>query len=543
MAYAYTPFPYNPPPGLTAPEPRHPVVIVGAGPIGLSMAVDLALRGVKSVVLDDNNVVSLGSRAICWAKRTLEIFDRLGIGERMLDKGVTWKVGRQFHGEREVYNFDLLPEPGHKYPAFVNLQQYYVEEYLVERAQDFPDLIDLRFLNKVTDHKGHADHVELTVETPDGPYLLETDWYIACDGAGSATRKRMNLPFEGQTFDEHFLIADVEMETSPFGDHDTPERWFWFAPPFHNGQSALLHKQPDNIYRIDLQLGPETDPKAEATEEKVLPRLKQMLGDAPFRLDWMSVYKFRCARLEKFVQGRVVFVGDSAHVVSPFGARGGNGGVQDVDNLGWKLAAVVQGDAPTSLIESYDIERGHGADENMRNSARATNFMTPKSPIETLFRNEVLTLAARHPFARKLINSGRLSQPCTLAHSPLQTAGDAPLRPGNALIDAPLAGPAGDRWLLGEVQGQFTLLAVGGITAPDIPGLRRIGIDQSQGAYPCFQGKDGHAQRRYGSGFLYLLRPDGHVCAVFDQPDRAAISRAFARAFDGALDCAKGATA
>ena len=222
-------------------------------------------------------------------------------------------------------------------------------------------------------------------------------------------------------------------------------------------------------------------------------------------------------------------------MVSPFGARGGNGGVQDVDNLGWKLAAVVQGEAPPSLIDTYDSERGHGADENMRNSARATNFMTPKSAIETLFRNEVLTLAARHPFARKLINSGRLSQTCTPADSPLQTEGDAPLRPGSALIDAPLTGPAGDSWLLGAVQGQFTLLAVGEITAPDLPGLARIGIDQSQEAYPCFQGKDGHAQRRYGSGFLYLLRPDGHVCAVFDQPDSAAIARAF--------DRAKGATA
>ena len=152
MAYDYAPYPYTSPPGLSGPEPRHPVVIVGAGPIGLAMAVDLAQQGVKSLVLDDNNVVSVGSRAICWSKRTLEIFDRLGVGERMLEKGVTWKVGRQFHGKEEIYSFDLLPEPGHKYPAFINLQQYYVEQYLVERSQDFPDLIDLRFLNKVIDH-------------------------------------------------------------------------------------------------------------------------------------------------------------------------------------------------------------------------------------------------------------------------------------------------------------------------------------------------------------------------------------------------------
>ncbi len=532
MAYDYTPFPYVAPPGLTTPEPRHQVVIVGAGPIGLAMAVDLALRGIKSVILDDNNMVSVGSRAICWSKRTLEIFDRLGVGDRMLDKGVTWKVGRNFFGKDEVYNFDLLPEPGHKYPAFINLQQYYVEQYLVERAQEFPDLIDLRFLNKVTDHTDHGDHVDLRIETPDGPYTLETEWFIACDGAGSATRQRMGLSFEGQTFDEHFLIVDVEMDQSPFGDHDIPERWFWFAPPFHPGQSALLHKQPDNIYRIDLQLGPETDPRHEATEERVIPRLKMMLGDKPFRLDWMSVYKFRCAKLDRFVHNRVLFVGDSAHVVSPFGARGGNGGVQDLDNLGWKLAAVLHSDAPASLIETYTEERSHGSAENILNSSRATNFMTPKSPVEALFRDQVLNLATQHPFARKLINSGRLSQPCSLAGMSLQTPGNAPVQPGTALIDAPLHSGAGQTWLVTEAQGAFTLLGFGDTQLPDIDGIARIGIN-STAPYPCFEATDDHALHRYGTDTIYLLRPDGHICAVFDRPDVAAITAAYTLAKGG----------
>tara|TARA_R110002049_G_scaffold44333_3_gene129784 strand:+ start:19185 stop:20795 length:1611 start_codon:yes stop_codon:yes gene_type:complete len=531
MAYDYAPFPYTPPPGLTAPEPRHAVVIVGAGPIGLAMAVDLALRGVKSVVLDDNNVVSVGSRAICWSKRTLEIFDRLGVGDRMLAKGVTWQVGRQFYGANEVYSFDLLPEPGHKYPAFVNLQQYYVEQYLVERAHDFADLIDLRFLNKVTDHTDHGGHVTLTIDTPDGPYTLETEWYLACDGAASPTRIRMDLPFEGQTFDEHFLIVDVEMQTSPFGDHDTPERWFWFAPPFHAGQSALLHKQPDNIYRIDLQLGPDTDPKLEATEERVIPRLRAMLGDAEFRLDWMSVYKFRCAKLDRFIHNRVIFVGDSAHVVSPFGARGGNGGIQDVDNLGWKLAALLNGDAAPGLIETYTAERSRASAENILNSSRATNFMTPKSPIEALFRDEVLHLATKHPFARKLINSGRLSQPCALSGEALQTPGTAPLPPGSALLDAPLTGPMGDTWLIHEAQGQFTLLGLGDAPVPAVQNIARIGIGHSHADYPCFNDTTGHARARYGTDYLYLLRPDGHVCAVFAHPaDTAAIAAALTRA-------------
>ncbi|MEH6724873.1 MAG: FAD-dependent monooxygenase, partial [Hyphomicrobiales bacterium] len=356
MVYSYKTQPYTPPRALTEGEPRHQVAIVGAGPIGLAMAIDLAQRGVPSVILAQGNSVSVGSRAICWAKRTLEIFDRLGVGDRMLAKGVTWKIGRLFHGNTEVYNFDLLPEAGYKMPAFINLQQYYVEEYLIDRIADFPDLIDLRWQNEVVDHADKGDHVALSINTPDGFYQTEADYYLACDGARSPTRKRMGLRFAGETFEERFLIADVHMPKSPFGDGQA-ERWFWFKPPFHPGQSALLHKQPDDIYRIDLQLGFDADPELEKHPDRVIPRIRQMVGDLPFELDWVSVYTFTCARLERFIHGRVIFVGDSAHIVSPFGARGGNGGIQDVDNLGWKLSAILQHRANANLLESYNEER------------------------------------------------------------------------------------------------------------------------------------------------------------------------------------------
>ena len=521
--YSYEPFEYIPPPGLTATESRHKVVIVGAGPIGLAMAIDLALKGIPSVVLDDNNVVSVGSRAICWAKRTLEIFDRLGVGQRMLDKGVVWKIGRLFDGKDEVYNFNLLPEEGHHYPAFINLQQYYVEQYLVERARDFPSLIDLRFKNKVTDHRDHGDHISLDIETPDGNYSIETDYMLACDGANSATRRRMGLDFKGQVFEEHFLIVDVEMEESPFHS-DEPERWFWFNPPFHEGQSALLHQQPDGIYRIDLQLGPDTNPVEEATEEKVLPRIKQIMGDKPFKLDWMSVYKFKCAKLDEFIHGRVIFVGDSAHVVSPFGARGGNGGIHDVDNLAWKLAAVVHGDADEALLDSYQVERAFGANENIMNSSRATNFMTPKSAMEMTFRNEVLKLAAEMPFAQKLINSGRLSVPCALKHSPLNGEDEGRLMAGVSVLDAPLKG---NGWLIHHIQGEAVLLGIGDINIPEIKGLKRVGINHKHDAYRCYEADGEMLENRYGDQVIYLIRPDGHIAASFTAPDPNKINAAY----------------
>jgi 3-(3-hydroxy-phenyl)propionate hydroxylase len=365
------------------------------------------------------------------------------------------------------------------------------------------------------------------VETPEGTYTLDVDYMLACDGANSPTRTRMGLPFDGRTFEERFLICDIEMQDSPFGDHDTPERWFWFDPPFHPGKSALLHKQPDNIYRIDLQLDPGADPEAEVSEDRVLPRIRAIVGDKPFRMDWLSVYRFRCMMLERFVHGRVIFVGDSAHVVSPFGARGGNGGIQDVDNLGWKLAAVMQGEAPPALIDSYDAERRHGAEENILNSARATGFMTPKSPVEAMFRSETLRMAHDQPFARELINSGRLSKPCSLAGFPLQTDSRAgQVRPGTAMPDAPV----GDTWLISLVQGEFTLVGFGGVHLPEVPGIRRIGVAQMEPAYPCHGDRAGFALGRYGMGQAYLFRPDGHVAAVFSAPTASGVAAARDRA-------------
>lgn len=505
------PFPTYPAPELSGGgQSVYPVAIIGAGPIGLAAAIDLALQGVSSVVLDDNDVVSTGSRAICWAKRSLEIFDRLGVGDRMLEKGITWKVGRLFNGDKEVFQFDLAPEDGHKMPAFINLQQYYVEQYLVERAGDFPALIDLRFKNKVVAHEDLGDKVALSIESNHGAYALNAEYVLACDGAGSATRHRMALEFEGQSFEERFLIADIEMETNPFESQDTPERWFWFKPPFHPGQSALLHKQPDNIYRIDLQLGAETDPEEEKRPENVIPRIQQIVGDRPFELEWVSVYSFICAKLEKLVHGRVLFVGDSAHVVSPFGARGGNGGIHDVDNLCWKLAAVIKGQAEPVLLDSYDTERSLGATENITHSARATGFMSPATEIEMLFRDQVLELARTIPFARTLINSGRLSSPCKLPPDAQSLESASTAQPehvagyeqvGQVVADAPL--PDEEGWLLKQLGATHTLLLV------DEP------QPNPKVELPTVSVRSGKIiDKRFTKG-AYLVRPDQHIMAFW----------------------------
>jgi 3-(3-hydroxy-phenyl)propionate hydroxylase len=503
MAFDYTPFAYIPPPGLKGPEPRHKVVIVGAGPIGLALAVDLAQQGVACVVLDDNNVVSMGSRAICWSKRSLEILDRLGVGEMAAAKGVTWHIGRTFHREREVFALDLLPEGGHKMPAFVNLQQYYVETYLVARAMALG--VDLRWKNRVNGVVQGPDGATLWIETPDGSYELRADWVIACDGARSPLRAMLGLNFDGELFEERFLIADIEMQA------DFPsERRFWFEPGFHSGQSALLHKQPDNIYRIDLQLGWDSDPEMEKLPERIIPRIEKVVGHGDFTLNWTSIYSFQCRRLRQFVQDRIIFAGDSAHVVSPFGARGGNGGLQDVDALGWRLAAVVKGEAGAELLAAYDRERCFGADENLLNSSRATRFMSPEAGAERLFRDAVLALAASADFARPMANSGRLSRPCVY---PLQGADDPSLpaasRPGSVAPDAPLQ----SGWLSEALGGEMVLLALN-CEAPTL-GIRSLHPPLTETLAHRYLGKAHQA--------LYLIRADQVVAARWQGPDNEQI--------------------
>src|SRR6201993_1354632 len=150
---------------------EHDVVVVGAGPVGLSLAIDLAQRGHNVVLLDDADRIGEGSRAICFSKRSLEFWDRLGIGDRMVDKGVVWSVGKIFHGEQQLYQFNLLPEQGHKRPAFINLQQFYAEAYLVDRVEQLP-AVDLRWRNKVVALEQRNDSVALTIATPDGSYQV-----------------------------------------------------------------------------------------------------------------------------------------------------------------------------------------------------------------------------------------------------------------------------------------------------------------------------------------------------------------------------------
>jgi 3-(3-hydroxy-phenyl)propionate hydroxylase len=494
----------------------------------LTCAIDLAQRGHAVVLLDDADRIGVGSRAICFSKRSLELWDRLGVGERMVGKGVVWQVGKIFLGHDLLYRFDLLPEDGHKMPAFINLQQYYAEAFLVDRVGELPQ-IDLRWRNNVAGLEQRNDHAVLTIDTPDGPYHLRAGYVVACDGARSTLRGLVGAEFVGEVFEDQFLIADVKL-TADF----PTERWFWFDPPFHSGRSALLHRQPDNVWRIDLQLGPAADPEVERRPENVRPRIERMLGHADFEFEWISIYKFQCRRMQRFVHERVIFAGDAAHQVSPFGARGANSGLEDAENLAWKLSLILQGEAPATLLASYDIERGAAADENIRASTRTTDFIAPHSRQEQRMRQAVLRLARETEFAKRMVNGGRLATP-SVYDTPLSTP-DADAwaggpRPGAHMIDAPLAGPSGERIYLSEARKPlpgFAVVRLGDGAEIEAARCRSIRIGDSA----PLRDAAGAFTRRYDAseGSAYLLRPDGYVAARFRTPTPAAVAAAIARA-------------
>lgn len=529
---------------------RHPVVVVGGGLAGLTAATDLGVRGVPCVLLDDNNTVSAGSRSIGQAKRSLEIWDRLGCGDRMLAMGRSWSKGNILRGDKLLFAFGLSPEGERKFPAFLTLPQYYIETFLAQRCAAFPQ-IELRWLNRVVGASQTDDHVRLDIETPDGVYGIEADWVIAADGVRSTMRRCLDVPFEGRGFVDRFVIADVKVSTS-----FPPQRMFWFEPRFIDSRLALLHQQPEGIWRVDWQLNPEEDAEEAADPEKARARLAKVFGpEVDFEIQEISVYTFDVRRVPAFRQGRVMFAGDAAHQLSPFGGgRGGNSGVQDIDNLVWKLALVLDGKAPDTLLDSYNAERVPVADENMALSYRSAEFITPTSAPSAALRDAVLRLAPAVPFARSFINTGRLSVAATLRASPLVTP-DAdewagPLAPGDAPADGPVRTATGDAdWLVRNLTGGFTLMlhveretemaeAVGtalAALADDPVPVATLILVSAQGERPgdaTLADETGQLRRLYDltPGACVLFRPDQHIAARWRAFDIEAVRGAVRRA-------------
>ena len=498
------------------------VAILGAGLAGLTLALDLARRGMASAVLDEGDGVSRHSHAVCFTRQSLEIFCRLGVGDRMLAKGITWHKGRVFFRDRELFRHDLPPESGHECPTFLALRQDHVAAWLVEACKA-TGRVALRWKHRVTAVAPGPGGATLTIAAPGGGHVLEAGWLLACDGAHSRVQAALALPFAGCAFRDRILTADVALPA----DFPT-ERWFWFDPPFSPGRAALLRRQSEDLWQFEVRLGWDVDPAAEQAPDRVTARLRNLLGPAlPFRLERVGVREIRCRRLARFVHGRILFLGDSAHQLG-----GGNGAVQDADSLGWKLAAVLRGEAGETLIASHDAERVPVAEEAMLAASRSADFIVPETLAARAYRDAVLELAERFAFARTLVDTGRLPRPAVLEGSPLNTPDglDHGARPGTPAPDAPVEQEGEPGWLLRHLDGAgFRLLVFGPPRPLDLPaGVAPLFVTAVPMRGALFD-HSGLAAARFGAAVV-LLRPDRHVAARFADIDAAAIAAAHARA-------------
>ncbi|MBX9609198.1 MAG: FAD-dependent oxidoreductase [Gammaproteobacteria bacterium] len=534
LYFDYPHFAFSPPPELTGARARHAVAVVGAGPVGLCTALALARQGVRVVLLDDKASVNDGSRAICIARHSLEGLQQLGVAEAFLAKALPWTHGTSFYKGVPVFRLEMPHDEHQRFHPMYNLQQQYIEQFLVDAVAAEP-LVETRWQSRVTAVQSREGGVALGVATAAGDYRLEADYVVAADGARSAVRRALGLELHGEAHEGRYVIVDVRLPST----YPTERRAF-FDCPGNPGKTVLVHRQPDDIWRIDYQLDDGEDEAQALAEDTIRARVAAiiaMLGETePWALEWWSVYKAYTLCLDDYRHGRVLFCGDAAHLVPIFGVRGLNSGLADAQNLAWKLAAVIRGEAPDALLDSYSPERRGATLDIFAQASKSTRFMSPPTRGHRLLRDAALGLARDHAFARRLLDP-RQSQPYTYADSVLSTpddgsftAGPAPgaplvnrrLRDGSFLLDHL---GAGFTWLHFDTEVPERLMAIAARLRLGAAGLRVLRLDPSDralaGAYDA------------RPGTCYLVRPDRHVSARWRAFDRDAAFCAWRRGLGG----------
>jgi len=524
------------------PLPPHvPVLIAGGGPVGLTLAALLAEYGIASLTVEADDGYCTGSRAICMSRRSLEILGWVGADRPLMATGLAWTGGRSYFRDHEVLHFEMPHDPSQRYAPMVNIQQYRVEEYAHQAMQRHPGLAALQWTARAVGLRTEPDGVSVEIESEGKRQTVRADWLIACDGGRSSVREAMGLKLEGMQYEGRYVIVDIEQESQR-----PVERLAWFDPPSNPGSTLLMHRQPGNVWRVDYQIRDDEDPDEAVKPENVLPRVQShldMIGEtAPWKPLWISIYNAKCLTLDRYRHGRVLFAGDAAHLVPIFGVRGLNSGLDDAGNLAWKLAWVLKGQGPDSLLDSYSVERVHATRQNLAYGAKSTEFMAPPDFGFRLMREAALRLALVDSGVRPLINP-RQSAPISYDGSPLnlgdgaQQAGDA-AAPGQPAPDVLFLDRGAPRYLSASFGAGFVALALspGAALSAELDTLAAATQSTPHPLHVLRAGTDGlqdaHGQLRlrYGSAAetVYLLRPDGYVLGRWTAPAATVLRAALA---------------
>lgn len=537
-----------------------PVLIAGAGPVGLTTALLLANWQIPTVVLEAaSGHEDIGSRAICFQRDVLDIFDRIGCADSLVAEGVTWTTGRTFFRGHQLFTVSFDEPTQGELPPWINVSQDSVERLLLTKASTEP-LVTLKFGCPVTALKDHGDRVETTA----GAATFTGSHLVAADGARSTVRQLLGIAFDGKSYADQFLICDIRAEL-PF----PRERRFYFDPAWNPGRQVLVHQCPDGVWRIDWQVQAGFDLEAEQATGALNGRVRRITGGLPYELIWASAYRFSERVAGAFSVGqcgqtqRIFLAGDAAHVYAPFGARGLNSGIQDAENLAWKLAFTIHGWSPPGLLGTYHVERAAAARENLRVTSATMDFLVPQTDERRRWRTEVLERAVTDPEARKLIDSGKLAEPYWYTASPLTTSGPAlarfPTGPGERR--PPVAGvlcPDGPALYKQSQQGRSAdfspqnALACGRATrlrkafsqkvviltqdSSDATGASEVAAEAIAAPVAVFAlaalDPTGQVRRALDAtaGSVHVVRPDGHLAAVLPRLEPAVLGAALRRA-------------
>ena len=538
-----------------------PVVVAGGGPVGLTTALLLARAGVRCLLLESEQQVCFGSRAIAFTRRSLEILQQAGAHGVFEKIGLPWGCGNSFYRGQRVFRMEALQSPHDRFAPLTNLQQQFVELALLEQAANQP-LLEIRWGHKacrvlqdgaagsVGSAAGSdlANAAALEIDTPHGSYVQRAKFVVACDGARSTLRSALDLKLEGSAYEGRFVIADIRIKL-PL----PTERLAFFDPAWNPGNTVLMHRQPLDMWRIDYQLPPDETPEQALQPESLRLRINAQLemighGGVPWELDWSSVYSARALTLPNYRHGRIVFAGDAAHLLPIFGVRGANTGFQDAQNLAWKLALVAQGKAPLALLDTYSHERVAAAREIVFEAGKSTRFMTPPTRGFRLLRDAVLSLSLTQAFVRPLYH-WRTARAHAYDDSPLNAGAIDPAADDNAAfgsagvaVGEPMANVAlgGGAYLMDDFPAGFFLLVVGnaGADAPHADVQNALAHFRAQGHSISLHNRHHpDVAARYAGpqgSATYLLRPDHHVCARWlkaaDASDAPRITSALRRA-------------